>query len=373
MGTQTGIAALVLAAGLPRKRGGWTRVSPLGSSAVLARAVKSFQDAGVSDVRVVVGHGAEEIIPLLSSLEATVVLTPRRRTGVFSAVLAGVDALRPAVEAFFLLPSDLPLVKPRTIRRLLQARADSEAGIIYPRFMGRRGHPPLISTAYARTVLAGGRPRGMRALLNRFERDAQDLTVSDQGVVTNLSSSAEYDRVVEYVSREDIPTEDECWALLEEFGVSAHIRAHSRRVAGLAGQITDGLNEAGAALNRDLVLAGALLHDLCKGQPDHPIAGAQVLRDMAYPRVAEVVSTHMDDRLNQQPVDEAQVVYLADKLSQGTHVMKLADRRRHTMQRFADRPEVLAAAQRRLRKAEIIQERIEGVLGRSLGQLLPHE
>lgn len=368
MGQRTDVAALVLAAGTSSRMADWKPLLPLGGLTVLARAVGTFLEAGVTDVRVVVGFRAGEITPLVASLGAAAVQNPRYRAGMYSSVLAGVESLGPAVEAFFLLPGDHPLVKPRTVQRLLQAR-ESGAGIIYPCFRGQRGHPPLISTGYAEAIRAGEEPGGLRAVLARFEEDALEIHVADHGVLANLNTPADYERAAAYIAREDIPTAEECQALLEEFQVPPPVVAHSLAVAQLAGQLATRLSAAGVPLNGDLVIAGALLHDVGRGRPDHARVGARLLRGLGYGRVSEVVASHMEISL-EGPLDEAQIVYLADKMSQGTRRVTLAARQQDVRRRFAGRPEALAAALDRLGKAETIRGRIEAALGRPLEKVI---
>ena len=64
--------------------------------------------------------------------------------GMFSSVQAGVRALSPDSDAFFMLPVDICLVRPQTIKKLLEAYYGGKGKIVFPTFRGRRGHPPLV-------------------------------------------------------------------------------------------------------------------------------------------------------------------------------------------------------------------------------------
>ena len=52
--------------------------------------------------------------------------------------------------------------------------------------------------------------------------------------------------------------------------------------------------EAGVALDDDLVVSAALLHDVARCRPDHAREGAALLAGIGYPRVSEIVAVHMD-------------------------------------------------------------------------------
>ena len=211
----------------------------------------------------------------------------------FSSILAGLRSLEPDIDAFFLLPVDIPLVKPGTINALAMAYLGSGAGIVYPRFEGLRGHPPLVSRGLIADIPADCEG-GLRAFLGRYEEQALDVDVTDQSILMDCDTHLDYLKLQAYCSREDIPTERECRALLRSHGGSEALIAHSRMVAEIARTLAIDLKCAGFALNIDLIVASGLLHDLAKGQPDHARAGAVILEKLGYGGVARIVGLHTD-------------------------------------------------------------------------------
>ncbi|HCX90460.1 MAG TPA: hypothetical protein DHT43_08120 [Deltaproteobacteria bacterium] len=59
-----------------------------------------------------------------------------------------------------------------------------------------------------------------------------------------------------------IPSEEACRRLISEMGMMEHIMAHSRQVCRISLLLADHLDHAG--LNRELIRAAALLHDITK-------------------------------------------------------------------------------------------------------------
>ncbi|MDO8671114.1 MAG: nucleotidyltransferase family protein [Dehalococcoidia bacterium] len=195
------IAGLVLAAGYSNRMGNFKPLLPFGDATVIESAVGTFLKAGVHDVRVVVGWRANEIIPILADLGVIAVINPRFDSGMYSSVVAGVESMNPEVEAFLLLPGDYPLVKPETVQTLIDAYLHTQAGIIYPRFLERRGHPPLILTRYFEIVLPPDLPGGVRTLLRQHDTEALDVEVTDRGVVMDLDDIDDYRKALEYSRR----------------------------------------------------------------------------------------------------------------------------------------------------------------------------
>lgn len=363
------LAALVLAAGYSSRMGDFKPLLPLGESTVLEAAVGSFLRAGIEDIRVVLGHRADEVAHIAGRHGIKVLFNENYAEGMFSSVKAGVNSLGPEVEAFFLLPADNPLVKLRTLEEIARVYRETGAGIVYPCFEGERGHPPLISAKFTGSILTWSRPGGLQALLREYEPEAVDVEAPDQGVLLDMDTPEDYRVLLDYFYRGDIPTVRECSVILKKYDVPARVEDHCRAVANLAERLTGLLNAAGCNLNIELVAASALLHDLARSRPDHAAAGANILRELGFPRVADMVASHMDITPSGEIVpSEAEILYLADKLVQGNVPVTLEERFSKTMGRLAGNPGALAAAEKRLRDAEHIKARVESLLGMPLEQ-----
>lgn len=203
-------AGVVLAAGFSSRMGEYKPLLPIGGRPTVERAAYCLLDAGVCDVRVVVGHRADELMPLLDRLPVTVVENPRYREGMFSSLVAAVRTFghpggdcadkggSAPLHAFFMLPVDVPLVAPSTIRQMSRAFVEctSSPSVAYPVYGGRRGHPPLISVALRERILTFDGDGGMRALLKMvaceaFDRVA-DIPVDDPAIHLYMDTPNDY-------------------------------------------------------------------------------------------------------------------------------------------------------------------------------------
>jgi molybdenum cofactor cytidylyltransferase len=359
------IIALIPAAGFSSRMGAFKPLLPLGLSTVIEEAAGRFRLAGIEDIRVVTGHRAGELTAVLEKLGIEEIANPEYASGMFSSILAGLKSMGPEVEAFFLLPVDIPLIKPGTINIIAQAYSGSGAGIIYPRFEGVRGHPTLISRRLVAN-LPEDCEGGLRAFLAQFEEQAFDVDVTDQSVLMDCDTQLDYLKLKAYSSREYVPTERECRELLRVQGASKELTAHSMMVAEVALTLAAGLKCAGFALNPDLIAAAGWLHDLAKGRPDHAAAGAEFLEKLGHDRVARIVGLHTDLGMKRKCLDESDLVYLADKLFKGDLPVSLEKRFDGPLKKFADRPEVLTGVTRRLADARALKACIEKALGISV-------
>ncbi|MGD0826612.1 MAG: DVU_1551 family NTP transferase [Desulfobaccales bacterium] len=364
-----GISALILAAGYSSRLGAFKPLLPLGRATVIEEAVQRFRAAGIDDIRVVTGHRAEEIDPVLAGIGVRRIFNAAYAEGMLSSVLAGLKSFEAHIAAIFLLPADIPLVKPRTLAALLRAYRQSNVKIVYPCFGGLRGHPPLIATACV-AALPPDYEGGVRAYLSRYECQAQDLEVVDEAILMDCDTPEDYERLEAYGVREDIPTVRECQMLWRRYGTTKEVTAHCRLVAEVARTLAVHLNCVGFHLNTELIVAAGYLHDLAKGQPDHARAGAQILEELGYGKVGQIVACHTDLPLMKQSIDESDLIYLADKYVAGDRLISLQERFEGSLRKFDDKPDILQKVVRRLKNAKFLKGRVEEALGIPLAEIM---
>ncbi len=366
-----GIAAIILAAGYSSRMGEFKPLLPLGDKTVLERVIGLFREAGVDDVRVVIGHRAEELLPVIENSHALPVINEHFRIGMFSSVVAGVKTLGEDIDAFFLLPVDIPLVRGRTVTELLRESGFRKSGILYPSFRGRRGHPPLIPLRYRDDILKWDGDGGLKSCLARFEADAASVEVTDERILLDMDTPEDYRGLQSLWRSRDIPSVGECEAILDKYAAGERLVGHCRQVEKLSRFLAERLNKAGCKLDPDLVTAAALLHDIAKGRPGHAKEGADMLNEMGFPRVAEIIACHMDiSPRDENAIGEKEIIYLADKMIQGEQRVSIEERFRSRLNSVGCDSKVIEAVTARFENALSIRRRVEVVLGRPLSEVI---
>jgi putative nucleotidyltransferase with HDIG domain len=366
------IAAIVLAADCSTRMGDFKPLLPLGDKTALERTCELFQRAGVNQLQVVIGHRADELQPLLERLGVDYLVNDRYRQGMFTSVQCALANLASSTDAFFLQPVDMPLVRERTLPQLLRARQESGLGIIHPVFFGKRGHPPLISTRYRQTILAGDGEGGLKALLLPFSDDILEIEVADEHTVLDMDTPADYDYLCHRWRNYQLSSPRECAHLMiHEFSCDQGIIDHCRQVAQVADVLAAAVNASGGDLDRELLQAAALLHDCQRSQPNHAAAGAAALTRLDFPQVGALIKHHMDLMPQPNPdLSATEILYLADKLTAGDRCVTLEERFAPRLKRFAGQVGPLTAMRRRLSAARQIQHKVEQMTGAPLAQLL---
>jgi putative nucleotidyltransferase with HDIG domain len=366
-------AAVILAAGLASRMGRLKPILPLGETTVLERVIRLHQEAGAAHVIVVLGWQAERLQPLVERRQARPVVNARFREGMFTSVAAGLKALPRETTSFFVHPTDIPLVRPFTLRRLTAAGRRRPESVIHPCFCGRRGHPPLVPGRLIETIAADGGEGGLKAVLGRIGAEVCEVEVADEHVLFDVDQPQDYATLQSRWRHYDLPTDLECQALLTRvYPAPAGLRDHALAVARLAEALAEALNRAGCELDVGLVRAAALLHDLAKGRRRHDRVGARWLARMGYGRAAAIVAAHIDLSLDEgEPIGEAHAVFLADKTMQGNQRVSVKERFEAGLKKYGRDPAARMAIQRRLENALAVQKRVEAALGRCIEEIVP--
>jgi molybdenum cofactor cytidylyltransferase len=184
-------AAVILAGGLSTRMEQLKPLLPLGKATITDAAVATFLGLGV-DVYLVVGYRREQIEAGINNNGITIVYNPDFKKGMLTSIQAGVRRLKPGYQAFFVLPVDIPLVKPASIKQLIEAGTANPEKIIYPTYNSKRGHPPLIPASLIPEILGWDKEGGLKTFLKMYEKSAFEVPVNDEFILLDIDTPEDY-------------------------------------------------------------------------------------------------------------------------------------------------------------------------------------
>ena len=130
--------------------------------------------------------------------------------------------------------------------------------------------------------------------------------------------------------------------LWDEYGMLSNIRRHSLAVFAVARTLYHWLEDNNFKLNKSLIYAGALLHDvaktMCLGQNElhHDSEGKIILHNRGYYNLGKIVAKHVK-LLETNPVDEAFIIYYADKRVINYDIVSVAQRYDYIVDRYGQK------------------------------------
>ncbi|HOE57819.1 MAG TPA: NTP transferase domain-containing protein [Bacillota bacterium] len=360
------IASILLAAGYSSRMYSFKPFLKFGELTAVEKAVDTLKSAEIEEIIVVVGYRGSEVADKLRDSGAVCLWNENYSQGMYSSVLKGVEALDKDVKAFFIMPVDMPLIKKHTINLIKKEYLKSGKGILYPVYNEKKGHPPLIDIKYRQAILSGSGEGGLEKILSSFPEDSANVFVFDPTVIMDMDTKEDYDALSSYYYL-GAPNRNECYAILKGYNVSENVISHCAEVARVSLGILEGLKRCGCALDAAALEAAAMLHDIAKGEKDHAIKGAMILKEIGYENVGHIISTHIDIDVDEKgEITENEVLYLADKLVSGTKTMSLKDRREQSVKAFGGDTEILDKINKRFDDAARIIKKIEKTTGKGL-------
>jgi uncharacterized protein len=154
---------------------------------------------------------------------------------------------------------------------------------------------------------------------------------------------------------------------MADLGMLENVAAHCRQVCRVSLLLTDHFNLP--SLNRDLIRAAAVLHDITKTRSfltceDHAETGARLLHDLGYPEVAEIVGQHvrLDRYFASKETTEAEIVNYSDKRVLHDRIVPLSERMGYILEKYGSVPERKRDILLLWEKTERLEERLFGVL-----------
>ncbi|MCK9174242.1 MAG: NTP transferase domain-containing protein [Desulforhopalus sp.] len=361
--------AIILAAGFSSRMGDFKPLLQLEGKSLLAHCVDSLTEAGVDRVVVVAGHRGDEVRKEAKKLGVRCVTNVDYEQGMFSSVQVGVEAME-GQDAFFVLPVDIPLIRPATIKTLLNACKSKK--VIYPEFAGEKGHPPLIAGELRNEILRSDGSGGLAAVLEKSS--SLNVKVWDRHILHDADTPEAFADLEKRAARHDILTPGEA-DILAETAMPPQLEAHCRLVAKLSLALEKGLRQGGArGLDQELLYGSALLHDICKGQSHHAIEGEKFLDSLGLQRMAAIVRVHGHIEPPEGGLlGEKEIVCLADKLAHGSSRVALQDRYKEKLHEYKGDKEACHWIRRRLQQAEQMAELWEKSAGVELEPWLKSE
>ena len=127
-----------------------------------------------------------------------------------------------------------------------------------------------------------------------------------------------------------IPTKEECIEILNKNKTPSQVIEHCKTVCKFAEEIADKLISKGINVNKKLVTAAALLHDVERVKEDHIAEGVKLLKSLGFPEVSQVIGKHslykIEEPERQPKTFEEKIIFYADKRCIGNKVVSIKER-----------------------------------------------
>ena len=179
---------VIVAAGQGSRYGGSVHklAQALGASTVLGNTLGHAVASGLPMVLVTTAALAPLAADLLQVADLVVISDAEAQQGMGRTIATGIAA-RPHAAGWLILPADMPLARPASMRAV--AAALEQHPVAYAQHKGRRGHPVgFAAELYSELVVLSG-DEGARRISARYP--AFGVEVDDPGVLLDIDTPAD--------------------------------------------------------------------------------------------------------------------------------------------------------------------------------------
>ena len=166
----------------------------------VARIVRTFIDAGVSRITIVVGSQLTAIARALEADDLPVrprlIVNPDRSRGQLSSLLVGLDTAESDIEAVLVTLVDVPLIASSTIRQIVAAWEAARPPVVRPAIGIRHGHPVLFDRAVFDELRRAPLDEGAKFVVHAHAGRVVNVEVGDEGCLFDVDTPGDYDRLV---------------------------------------------------------------------------------------------------------------------------------------------------------------------------------
>jgi uncharacterized protein len=155
---------------------------------------------------------------------------------------------------------------------------------------------------------------------------------------------------------------------MTQYSMLPNIVQHSLQVMRVSLALTDNLR-SGICVNRDLVIAASLLHDITKTKSletkeHHDASGGKLLRKLGFPSVAEIVEQHviMHTVHPEGSLEEREIVYYADKRVLHDTIVTIEERVDDLITRYGITVEIRNQILKNKIQALTVEKKIAGLM-----------
>jgi len=186
------VSAILLAAGESKRMGKPKQLMPFGRSTILEQTIDNLLNSEVSEVIVVLGYRAEEMIKTVAIKPVKVAINPAYHQGMSTSIVTGLNLVDDGAQAVMLALADQPLVDSKTINRLIDEFFNCDKGIAMPVYQGRRGHPIIFSIKYKGELLKLKGDIGGRQIIKQHPDDVLEVAVGCEGINIDINTPSNY-------------------------------------------------------------------------------------------------------------------------------------------------------------------------------------
>ena len=192
------ISATILAAGGSSRMGDENKLLlPFNGGMVISQICHTVLNSGLKPVIVVTGFQHRAVEKVLPGSVDQITYNRHWESGMASSIYAGLSALPGNVDGNMIVLGDMPLIKERTLKQLMDQFHDYKGKrIVYPIFSDQQANPVIFPKKYFDEILLYKGDKGCKKILKQYPDDAVGISIDSDEVILDCDTKDDYFRIV---------------------------------------------------------------------------------------------------------------------------------------------------------------------------------
>src|SRR5262245_20947880 len=188
---ESGVAAILLAAGRSRRMGAFKPLLPFGNTTVIQSCLNYLSAGGSDEIIVVVGHRAQNIQEHLQNSSVRFAVNPEPDSPMGASIACGIRALPKSARAALIALVDHPAV-PAVVVATLIAEWEKGALLVKPTWQECGGHPVLVDLRFRDQLQSLDDSGGLKAFFVTHAPLVKRVAVNSPYVARDMDTWDDY-------------------------------------------------------------------------------------------------------------------------------------------------------------------------------------
>lgn len=196
-------AGIIVAAGLSTRMGDFKPLMLLQNKlTIIETTIKKILEAQIDYIILVLGFRGceiEKIVKNIPQIRIVYNVKYEHTDMMYSIQLALKELQKYEINAFYVLPGDMPLLDSGTFIKLKEALIISNMKVIIPKYLGKKAHPPIFDISCRDHLLNFTKDGGLREAMKFFSNETLYLSIEDEGSIIDIDTKQDFKKALKYL------------------------------------------------------------------------------------------------------------------------------------------------------------------------------
>jgi len=189
------IYGIILAGGESSRMGSPKPLLEIGGKTFAELIAEKLRHCGISSTYIVLGAHFQKIKKSLNATDLNIIINPQWEEGQLSSLKAAIRKIPADASGIIVCLIDHPMVKVKTIGRLIDIFKKATPHGVIPVFSGRGGHPVIFAREVFSALLKAPLKRGARAVTGDTSYSFFRVDVEDPYILQDIDTPGDYKNI----------------------------------------------------------------------------------------------------------------------------------------------------------------------------------